>query len=63
LQQLRTDFLNVRNVSISFIEGLSDSQLEIKEKAQQYEITLENFLKSILGHEIQHINIIKEMYI
>jgi len=63
LKQLMTDFLNVRKASVSFIEALSESQLKIEGLAQQYEITLENFLKSIIGHEIHHINIIKENYI
>jgi uncharacterized damage-inducible protein DinB len=62
-QQLRTDFLNVRKASISFVETLSERQLNIKGMAKQYEITLESFLKSIIGHEIHHINIIKERYI
>lgn len=62
-QQLRTDFLNVRKASIGFVEALSESQLKIKGMAQQYEITLENFIKSIIGHEMHHINIIKERYI
>ena len=62
-QQLRTDFLNVRKASISFVEALSESQLKVKEMVRQYEITLEDFLKSIIGHEIHHINIIKERYI
>jgi len=61
-QQLKTDFLNVRQASISFIEGLSESQLQIKGDARQYEVTLEDFLKSIIGHELHHINIIKERY-
>lgn len=63
MDQLRTDFLNVRKASISFIEALSESQLKIKGFARQYEITLEDFLKSIIGHEIHHINILKERYI
>lgn len=63
LQQLITDFQNVRKASISFIEGLSESQLEIKGMARQYEITLEDFLKSIIGHEKHHIAIIKERYV
>ncbi len=61
-QELRTDFLNVRKASISFVETLSESQLKTRGMAQQYEITLENFLKSIVGHELHHINIIKERY-
>lgn len=63
LNQLITDFQNVRKASLSFIETLSESQLKIKGFAQQYEITLEDFLKSIIGHEKHHINIIKEKYI
>ena len=63
LQQLKTDFLNVRKASISFVETLSEKQLKTIGMAQQYEVTLENFLKSIIGHEMHHINIIKERYI
>lgn len=63
LQQLKTDFQNVRQSSISFIETLSENQLKIKGMAQQYEITLEDFLKSIIGHEIHHLNIIRERYL
>ncbi len=60
--QLITDFQNVRKASISFVNGLSESQLNIKGMAGQYEVTLRDFLKSIVGHEIHHINIIKERY-
>lgn len=62
-QELTTDFLNVRKASISFIAALSDPQLKIKGMARQHEITLENFLKSIIGHEMHHIKIIKERYL
>lgn len=61
--QLLTDYRNVRQASISFIDSLSKSQLNIKGKARQYEVTLEDFLKSIIGHELHHINIIKERYL
>ncbi|WP_024772634.1 DinB family protein [Aquimarina macrocephali] len=63
LKQLVADFVNVRKASTSFIETLSESQLKIKGMARQYEITLEDFLKSIIGHEKHHITIIKERYI
>ena len=63
VRQLLIDFQNVRNASISFVAGLSKSQLKIKGMARQYEITLEDFLKSIIGHEAHHINIIKERYL
>ena len=63
LQQLVADFQNVRNASISFVEALSENQLKINGLARQYEITLKDFLKSIIGHEMHHINIIKEKYL
>lgn len=63
LQQLVTDFMSVRKASISFLEALSKSQLKIRGMAKQYEVTLEDFLKSIIGHERHHISIIKERYI
>lgn len=62
-QQLVTDFANVRQASGSFVDTLSKSQLEIKGMAGRYEITLEDFLKSIIGHEMHHINIIKDRYL
>ena len=63
MRQLVSDFANVRRASASFIDTLSERQLKIKGWARQYEITLEDFLKSIIGHELHHINIIKERYI
>lgn len=63
LKQLITDFKNVRQASISFVESLSKNQLKLKGFARQYEITLESFLKSIIGHEKHHINIIKNKYL
>ncbi len=61
-EQLLTDFKNVRQASISFIESLSVDQLKRKGSARQYEITLEDFLKSIIGHEKHHIHAIKNNY-
>jgi uncharacterized damage-inducible protein DinB len=61
--ELLTDYKNVRKATISFIESLSESQLNLKGWARQYEIKLEDFLKSIIGHEFHHMNIIKEKYI
>ena len=62
LQQLVTDFRNVRSSSISFIDALSEKQLGRKGMARNYKVTLETFLKSIIGHELHHLNIIKEKY-
>lgn len=61
--QLLSDFENVRKSSISFIEGLAEEQLEIKGRARQHEITLDHFLKSIIGHEMHHVTMLKEKYI
>ncbi|WP_109301395.1 DinB family protein [Aquimarina sp. AU474] len=60
---LVTDFYNVRKSSLSFIETLSETQLKKIGSARQHEITLEDFLKSIIGHQRHHIRIIKERYI
>jgi len=63
LKELITDFVNVRKASISFIGALSEKQLKIIGQVQHYKTTLEDFIKSIIGHEIHHINIIKERYL
>ncbi len=63
IELLVTDFYNVRKSSLSFIETLSETQLKKTGSARQYEITLVDFLKSIVGHERHHLGIIKERYI
>jgi len=63
MQQLVDDFYHVRKASKSFVDTLSKRQLNIKGWARQYEITLEDFLKSIIGHEIHHLNTIKVKYL
>ena len=62
LSDLLKDFSNVRKASASFVNTLSQSQLQIKGMARENEITLEEFLRSIIGHERHHINIILEKY-
>ncbi|MEO0331623.1 MAG: DinB family protein, partial [Bacteroidota bacterium] len=63
MEQLIVDFSSVRKASLSFINTLSERQLKIKGEARQYQITLEELLKSIIGHERHHLNIIKERYL
>lgn len=63
LQHLITDLKNVRNATNSFIEGLSENQLNLKGVAWKYELTVEEFLKATAGHEVHHIAIIKEKYL
>lgn len=62
-QQLVTDFRNVRAATNSFIESLSEGQLRLKGAAWKYELTVEEFLKATIGHEIHHMDIIKERYL
>jgi|SRR5690242_3498349 uncharacterized damage-inducible protein DinB len=57
------DFKNVRNATISFIDTLTKKQLSLAGKIGKREVTLEEYLKSIIGHEIHHIKIIKEKYL
>jgi uncharacterized damage-inducible protein DinB len=63
LQQLITDFKYVRNATNSFIETLSELQLTLKGFAWKYELTVDEFLKATVGHEIHHFNIIKDRYL
>ena len=63
LEQLLTDFKNVRSSTNSFIDTLSELQLNLKGFAWKYELTVEEFLKATAGHEIHHINIIKHKYL
>jgi len=63
LEQLLTDFKNVRSSTNSFIDTLSELQLNLKGFAWKYELTVEEFLKATVGHEIHHINIIKDKYL
>jgi len=62
-EELVNDLKAVRKSSITFIRALSGKQLRIKGNARQHKITLEDFLKSIIGHELHHIHILKERYI
>lgn len=62
-EQLLNDFECVRKASISFIHTLSTEQLILKGKAWIFELTVEDFLKSTIGHELHHIKIIKDRYI
>lgn len=63
VQQLIHDFDNVRNATISFMNSLSPSQLALTGTAWKYELTVEEFLKATIGHELHHIAIIKQKYL
>ncbi|HEY8895261.1 MAG TPA: DinB family protein [Niastella sp.] len=63
VSQLITDLENVRNASISFIRSLSKEQLLLTGTAWKYELTVEEFLKATIGHELHHIEVIKQKYL
>lgn len=63
VSQLITDFENVRNASNSFIRSLSKEQLLLTGTAWKYELTVEAFLKATIGHELHHIEVIKQKYL
>ena len=57
------DFKNVRAATNSFINALSDAQLQLKGKAWIYELTVEDFLKATIGHELHHVAVLKDKYL
>jgi uncharacterized damage-inducible protein DinB len=57
------DFRNVRSSTISFMTMLSDDQLGHEGTASGQQMSVENVLKATAGHEIHHINILKERYL
>lgn len=61
--ELLTDFVHVRNASISFINGLSPEQLLRKGTAWRFELTVEEFLRATIGHELHHMEIIRKKYL
>jgi hypothetical protein len=56
------DFKSVRNATRSFYKTLSKEQLQLKGKAWKFEMTIEDFLKATLGHELHHITVLREKY-
>lgn len=63
LKQLMDDFKNVRKSTLSFIGTLSKQQFKLTGFVWKFEMTIEDFLKATIGHELHHINIIKEKYL
>jgi len=56
---LLEDLKNVRRASISLMNTFSKEQLQLKGFAWKFELTVEEVLKATIGHEIHHINILK----
>jgi len=62
VSQLTTDLENVRNASVSFINSLSKTQLALTGTAWKYELPVESFLKATIGHELHHMDVLKQLY-
>ena len=60
---LLADFKNVRAATVSLMNTFSEEQFYLKGFVWKFEMTIEDFLKSTIGHELHHINIIKEKYL
>jgi uncharacterized linocin/CFP29 family protein len=63
VSQLITDLENVRNASNSLVKSLSKEQLLLTGTAWKYELTVEAFLKATIGHEMHHMEVIKQKYL
>jgi hypothetical protein len=61
-KDLMEDFRNVRKATISLMESFSLEQLQRKGMAWKFELTVEEMLKATIGHELHHMNIIKQLY-
>lgn len=57
------DLKNVRAASNSFIDSLSEAQLDLKGQAWKYELTVREFLQATIGHEKHHVDILKAKYL
>lgn len=60
---LISDFEKVRASTNSFISSLSTKQLHLKGTAWKFTLSVEEFLRATIGHEIHHMNIINEKYL
>lgn len=63
LKSLIDEFENLRKSSIFFFENLNENVLTHTGIANQNEISVETLGKLVVGHNIHHLNIIKERYL
>lgn len=63
VKDLLTDLRNVRQATLSLFDSLSKEQLLLMGKAWKFELTVEEFFKATIGHEMHHMEVIKEKYV
>jgi hypothetical protein len=63
LESLIDEFETVRKSSIIFFENLNPQQLQENGIANGNEISVETIGKLIVGHNIHHLNVMKERYL
>ena len=63
LKSLMDEFDAVRKSSVLFFENLNSEQLAESGVANGNEISVENLGKLVVGHNIHHLNIIRERYL
>lgn len=63
LADLMEDLKNVRRATLSFMKNLSAEQLQRNGKAWKFELTVEEFLKATIGHQLHHMEVIREKYL
>lgn len=58
-----SDFKNVRNATNSFIASLSPEKLKLTGTAWKYELAISDLLKTTIGHELHHFEVLKQKYL
>ena len=61
-KDLMQDYKNTRNASLSFMNCLSKEQWQLKGQVWKFNLTIEEIMRAIIGHEFHHMNVIKERY-
>jgi hypothetical protein len=57
------DYQNVRKATLSFIACLSAGQLLLTGQAWKYNLSVEDFLRATIGHELHHVQVLKDRYL
>jgi uncharacterized damage-inducible protein DinB len=63
IADLLEDYQNVRRATISLLKGLPKHSLAYRGNANGFDVSVETVAYMIAGHELHHLNIIKEKYL